>query len=230
MRLEVDPATTPGYQSLRITMTFTDDEVDLKASPIALPPIDENYTHALALLERGQKEEALGFLDRVPPEHASYAPARLAVVDVFKALGRIRDIPTELGSLLARPEFQNNPAINLAMGYWSLAAARDLSDAEAAGVLGTGLEALDRAASAMNLVPADQRDALALKANYYAGISSEILFDLTGDKKYVKKGTQAWEVFFAQLESTPKALEDTWIEKARRHRQSLEFLAKKLGG
>jgi hypothetical protein len=230
LRFEVDPAVSPGYQSLQAAMTFSDDDIDLKANPIVLPPIDENYTHGLSLIERGQKEEALGFLGRVAPEHASYAPARLVVVGVLRDLGRIRDIPGELGTLLARPEYQNNPAINLAMGYWSLTASRDLPDLDAVPALSRGLEALDRAAQAMDFVPADQREALALKANYYAGITCEILFDLTGEKKHVKKGTQAWEVFFAHADTNPKALEETWIEKARRHRQSLEFLAKKLGG
>lgn len=230
LRFEVDPAVSPGYQSLQAAMTFSDDDIDFKANPIALPPIDENYTHGVGLIERGQKEEALGFLDRVAPDHASYAPARLAVVGILKDLGRIRDIPNELSALLARPEYQNNPAINLAMGYWSLVAARDLPDAEAVPTLTRGLEALDRAVQSMDLVPADQREALTLKANYYAGIGAEILFDLTGEKKHVKKGSQAWEVFFAHADLNPKAIEETWIEKARRHRQSLEFLAKKLGG
>jgi hypothetical protein len=230
LRFEVDPAVSPGFQPLQAAMTFSEDDIDFKANPIALPPIDENYTHGLSLIERGQKEEAIGFLDRVAPEHASYAPARLAVVGVLRDLGRIRDIPNELGTLLARPEYQNNAAINLAMGYWSLVAARDLPDTEAVPMLARGMEALDRAAQSMDLVPVDQREALAMKANYYAGIGSEILFDLTGEKKHVKKGSRAWEVFFAHVDTNPKALEETWIEKARRHRQSLEFLAKKLGG
>ncbi|MBI5015760.1 MAG: PEGA domain-containing protein [Deltaproteobacteria bacterium] len=230
LRFEVDPAVSPGFQSLQAAMTFSDDDLDFRENPIALPPIDENYTNGLSLIERGQKEEALGFLGRVAPEHPSYAPARLAVVGVLRDLGRVRDIPTELGTLVARPEYQNNPALNLALGYWSLVAGRDLPDTDAVAMLSQGMEALDRAVQSMDLVPADQRDVLTLKANYYAGMTAEILFDLTGEKKHVKKGSQAWEVFFAHAENNPKAFEETWIEKARRHRQSLAFLAKKLGG
>lgn len=230
LRFEVDPSITPGYQVLQAAMTFTDDDVNFKDNPIALPPIDENYTHGLSLIERGQKEEALGFLGRVAPEHASYAPARLAVVGILKDLGRIRDIPNELANLLSRPEYQNNPAINLAMGYWSLVAARDLPDTDAVPALVRGMEALDRAVMSMDLVPADQRDPLMVRATYYSALASEVLFDLTGEKKHVKKGAQAWEVFFAHADANAKAIEETWLEKARRHRQSLEFLAKKVGG
>jgi hypothetical protein len=135
-----------------------------------------------------------------------------------------------LGALLAQPSLQNNPALNLALGYWSLAAAREAADGEAAQILTKGVEALERTLLSRDLFPQTARDELILKANYYLGMSCEILFDLTGDKRFVKKGGLAWQVFFAQLDLSPKALEETWIEKARRHRQSLEYLAKKLGG
>lgn len=229
VRLEVDPAVRPGYQPLQIALNFTEDEVDYRDNPLRLPPVDENYTNALKLIERGQKEDALGFLDRVPPDHPSYGEARLWVVDVLRDLGRVQEIPEELALLVSRPENQHNPVLNTALGYWSLVAAQDLGDAEATAVLVRGLEALDRATQAVEFFPKEETS-LILKAYYYAGMTSEILFNLTGEKKYVKKGGQAWEVFFARLQLSPESLEGDWIEKARSHRQSLEFLAKKLGG
>lgn len=229
LRLDVNPALNPGFLPLQVSVTFSEDDVDFKATPFALPPIDENYTTALRLLERGQREEALGFLDRVPAGHASYGQARLTVVEVLRALGRTKDIPNELGSLLARAEYQSNPTLQLALGYWSLLAARDATEAEAKGLLAKGLEALERAADGTDRFPPDQRDVLALKTQYFLALTAEILFDLTGEKKHVRKGGQAWDLFFARLDQKPKALEGEWVEKARRHRQNLEYLAKKLG-
>lgn len=230
LRLEADPVALPGYQPLRVTVNFTEDEVDYREKPLRLPQVDQNFTQAQALIERGQKEEALSFLGRVPPDHPNYGEARLLMVELLKDLGRTGEIPAELQGLLERPEYRGNPVLNTALGYWSLVAARDAGDAEAVDLLGKGLEALDRALQAVELFPADQRDALVLRAYYFAGISSEILFNLTGEKKYVKKGSQAWEIFFARLELSPRALENDWIEKARNHRRTLEFLGKKLGG
>jgi hypothetical protein len=88
----------------------------------------------------------------------------------------------------------------------------------------------DFAAAAEELVQAVELKPDFARAHYYAGMACEILFNITGEKRYVKKGAQAWEVFFARLELTPAALEKSWIEKARNHRRSMEFLAKKLGG
>lgn len=230
LRLEADPVTLPGYQPLQVTVNFTDDEVDYRESPLRLPPVDPNFTQALALVERGQREEALGFLDRVSPDHPSYGEARLIAVEVLRDLGRTAEIPRELDTLLSRPEHRGNPVLNTAFGYWALLAARDAPDREAAPLLDRALEALDRAVQSVDLFPAGQRDALVLKAHYFSGMASEILFNLTGDRKYVKKGTQAWEVFFARVDLAPQALERNWVEQARRHRRTLDFLAKKLGG
>jgi hypothetical protein len=230
LRLETNPAVQPGYQPLQISVNFTDDEIDYRDNPLVLPPVDENLVNARSLIQRGNKEDALGFLDRVPPDHPSYAEARLLVVDVFRDLGRIQEIPSELYALVSRPENRNNPVLNTALGYWSLVAARDAQDQEAVNLLVRALDALDRAAQAAGVFPPDQGRSLILKAHFYTGIASEILFNLTGERKYINKGGQAWEVFFARLELTPDALEGSWIEKARSHRRSLEFLAKKLGG
>jgi hypothetical protein len=230
LRLEADPVTLPGYQPLQVTVSFTEDEVDYRENPLRLPPVDPNFTQALALVARGQREEALGFLDRVAPDHPSYGEARLIAVEVLRDLGRTAEIPRELDTLLGRPEHRANPVLNTAFGYWALLAARDAPDREAAPLLDRALEALDRAVQSVDLFPADQRDALILKAHYFSGMASEILFNLTGDRKYVKKGAQAWEVFFARLDLAPQALERNWVEQARRHRRTLDFLAKKLGG
>ncbi|MBE0617606.1 MAG: PEGA domain-containing protein [Proteobacteria bacterium] len=230
LRLEADPLELPGYQPLQVTVNFTEDEVDYGKSPLRLPPVDPNFTQALALIDRGQKEEALSFLDRVAPDHPSYGEGRLIAVEVLRDLGRVAEVPRELGNLLSRPEHRNNPVLNTAFGYWSLVAARDAADPDAAKLLEGALEALDRAVQAVDLFPADQRDALVLKAHYFAGMASEVLFNLTGERKYVKKGSQAWEVFFARVDLSPRALEEPWIERARKHRRTLDFLAKKLGG
>lgn len=228
--LTVDPAVQPGFEPLDITVNFTEDEVDYTDAPLRLPPVDENFTHAVKLVERGQLEEALGFLDRVDSEHPSYGEARLLVVDVLSGLGRTREIPQELEALLAKPQYRNNPTLNTGLGYWALVAARDLPDGEAAGLLDRALEALDRAVQAADLFPPAERDALILQTHYYTGMVSEILFNLTGEKRYVKKGAQAWEVFFARLELTPAAFGKNWVENAKSHRRSMDFLAKKLGG
>jgi len=230
LRLETDPVEVPGYQPLHVTVNFTQDEVDYRESPLRLPPVDPNFTQALALIDRGQKDEALSFLDRVAPDHPSYGEARLITVEVLRDLGRVAEIPRELETLLSRPEHRNNPVLNTAFGYWSLVAARDAADAEAAKLLERALAALDLAVQSVDLFPADQRDTLVLKAHYFAGMASEVLFNLTGERKYVKKGAQAWEVFFARVDLSPRALEESWIERARTHRRTLDFLAKKLGG
>ncbi|HSH70943.1 MAG TPA: PEGA domain-containing protein [Deferrisomatales bacterium] len=228
--LEVDPAVHPGFEPLEITVSLTEDEVDYSAEPLRLPAVDENYIHAVQLVEREQLEAALGFLDRVDPEHPSYGEARLLVVEVLQGLGRSGEIPLELEALLAKPQYHNNPTLNTALGYWALVAARGVPDGEAAGMLGRAVEALDRAVQSVDLFPPAHRDQLILQAHYYTGMASEILFNLTGEKRYVKKGAQAWEVFFARLELTPSVLDKGWVEKARNHRRSMEFLAKKLGG
>ena len=118
----------------------------------------------------------------------------------------------------------------MALGYWALEAAREASDAEAVDLLGRALEGLDRASQSVDLFPPDLRQPLILKTHYYAGIASEILFNLTAEKRYLKKGVQAWEIFFARLDAAPRALEAGWVEKARQHRRSMDFLAKKLEG
>ncbi len=230
LRLEVDPAETPGYEPLRMTANFLDDEIDYAADPLRLPPVSQNFTQARALIERGQLEKALGFLDRVSPEHPSYAEARLMAVEILRELGRVQEIPTELETILGLPEQRNNPVLNLALGYWALEAAREASDAEAVDLLGRALEGLDRASQSVDLFPPDLRQPLILKTHYYAGIASEILFNLTAEKRYLKKGVQAWEIFFARLDAAPRALEAGWVEKARQHRRSMDFLAKKLEG
>jgi hypothetical protein len=230
LRLETDPAVLPGYQPLKVSVNFTEDEVDYRDKPLRLPPVEENLVNAQKLIERDQKEEALGFLDRVPENHPSYVEARLLVVEVLRNLGRVGEIPDELHALVAKPENRNNPVLNTALGYWSLVAAREAPDVEATETLLRALKALDRATQSVGLFPPGEGQSLILKAHYYTGITSEILFNLTGEKKYINKGEQAWEVFFARLELTPDALEGTWVEKARNHRRSLEFLAKKLGG
>lgn len=230
LRLEADPVALPGYQPLQVTVSFTEDEVDYRENPLRLPSVDPNFTQALALVERGQREEALGFLDRVAPDHPSYGEARLIAVEVLRDLGRTAEIPRELDTLLGHPEHRANPVLNTALGYWALVAARDAPDREAVPLLDRALEALDRAVQSVDLFPADQGDGLILKAHYFSGMASEILFNLTGDRKYVKKGAQAWEVFFARLDLSPEALERNWVEQARRHRRTMDFLAKKLGG
>ena len=78
-------------------------------------------------------------------------------------------------------------------------------------------------------VPAAERQILALKAHYYTGISSELLFGVTGEKKHVKKGAQAWEMFFARLNASEETLGKDWVEKAKKHQKNLGYLEKKLG-
>jgi hypothetical protein len=78
--------------------------------------------------------------------------------------------------------------------------------------------------------PAAERHMLALKSHYYLGIAAEMLFDLTGEKKHVKKGVQSWELFFGRLSTGEDTLGGDWIEKAKRHQKNLLFLEKKLGG
>jgi len=228
--LELNPLERPGYQPLKITINFDEDEIDYSGNPFVITKVDENYTQALALVDRGQNEAALGFLDRVPADHPSYASARLLTIDILAQLGREKEIPLEFETLLSIEKYRNNPVLNAAMGYWCLAAGKEMADPEAMQALQSGAEALDRAGKLVDLFPPDLRDRMVLQSYYYSGITNEILFNLTGDKKHVKRGVQAWELFFARVELTPDALEDNWIEKARGHRQTLEYLAKKLGG
>jgi len=230
LRLEADPVASPGFEPLRAAVNFSEDEIDYRDRPLRLPPVDGNFTNALRLIERGQREEALTFLDRVPPDHPSFGEARIRVVEVLRGLGRVAEIPRELQTLVSRPENRNNPVLNTALGYWSLMAARDAGGKDAVRILGRATEALDRAIQSPGPSPPGDRGALLLKACYYSGIANEILFHLTGEKKYVKKGGHAWEVFFARLELTPDSLQKNWVEKARTHRRSLEFLETKLGG
>lgn len=228
--LEINPSERPGYQPLKITVSFDEDEIDYASNPFILAKVDENYTQALALVARDQREAALGFLERVSPDHQSYGAARLLVIDILSKLGRENEIPLEFETLLSIDKYKNNPVLNTAMGYWCLVASKNMSDPQSAQTLQLGAEALDRAAKLVDLFPPDQRNYLVLKSYYYSGMTNEVLFNLTGDKKHVKRGVQAWELFFARLELAPDALEGNWIEKARSHRQTLEFLAKKLGG
>lgn len=227
---ELNPLERPGYQPLKITINFDEDEIDYSGNPFVITKVDENYSQALALVDRGQNESALGFLDRVPVDHPSYASARLLTIDILAQLGREKEIPMEFETLLSIEKYRNNPVLNTAMGYWCLAAGKKMADPEAMLALQAGVEALDRAGKLVDLFPPDQRDRMVLQSYYYSGITNEILFNLTGDKKHVKRGVQAWELFFARMELTPDALEGNWIEKARGHRQTLEYLAKKLGG
>jgi len=70
---------------------------------------------------------------------------------------------------------------------------------------------------------------LALKSYYYSAMASEMLFDLTGDKKYVKKGSQSWELFFGRTKAGEETLGNEWLNRARRHQTNLQYLEKKLG-
>ncbi len=230
LRLALDPTERPGYLVLESTVRFEQDEEDFRDRPLRLPPVDEDFVTGRTLLDRGQLEQALTFLGRVPPDHPSYGEARLLVLDVLVRLGRIAEIPGELGRLLERPDQVNNPVLNTAMGYWCLVAAQRGTPEAAAAFLARGLDALERAVRTPELFPPEVRDALHLKALYYAGITSELLYHAAGQARYLQKGVQAWDVFFARLESSPDALEPEWIERAKRHRRNLEFLAKKLAG
>ncbi len=230
LRLVFDPAERPGYTPLEVTVPFRDDVEDFRDRPLRIPPVDESYANAQKLIERGQIEEALGFLGRVPPDHPSFARARVQVVDLLARAGRVREIPPVLAELVARPETGRNPALNLALGYWCWQAARQADPGEAVALLRQGAKALERAVSTPELLPAGRRQPLLLKAYYYLGVTSERLFQETGEARFIQKGAQAWQVFFARLEQAPDAMAPEWVERARRHRRNLEYLATKLGG
>ncbi len=229
LRLEANPAVHPGYLPLQITVNFAEDDIDYRESPLRLPQVDQNFVHGLGLIARGQREEALAFLDRVPPTHDSFAEARLLSVDCLRELGRVGEIPAELTKLTEHPQHSNNPALRTALGYWSLMAAREAKGQDAVAILERGMTALDAAGQGADLLVPALRQPIALRTHYYAGLSSEALFHLTGDRRHVKKGLQSWEVFFARLELAPKSLGEAWIDRARSHRQTMEYLAKKLG-
>ncbi len=230
LRLEVDPAEHPGYLPLEVTVHFRDDHEDFRDRPLRLPAVDENYTNGLRLAERGRLDEALTFLSRVAPDHPSYGLARVEMIRILARQGRTREIPAVLAELLQRPEHARNPVLNLAMGYWSLAAAREGPADGSAEALARAVEALERAVRSPELFPPDQRPSLLLKAYYYMGVACELLFRRTGDLKYVSKGNQAWDVFFGRLEARPGALGPEWVERARKHRTNLRYLATKLSG
>ncbi|PLX41177.1 MAG: hypothetical protein C0608_06850 [Deltaproteobacteria bacterium] len=229
LRMEVNPAVTPGYRPLQVSISFNEDVVNYKEQPIKLPIIDEAFINATRLYERGENEEALAFLDRVDPGRISYPESRIMVVDILKELRRTTEIPAEFEKLFAQPIYRKNPVLNLAMGYWTIQAARQAGNAEAVDLLIKGLEALDRCVESMDYFPADERQVLALKAHYYSGIASELLFGLSAEKKHVKKGVQAWEMFFARLNTSEETLGSDWVNKAKKHQKNLVYLEKKLG-
>ncbi len=230
LRLELDPADHPGYLPLETTVHFQNDTEDFRDHPLRLPAVDENYANGLKLAERGKLDEALTFLSRVAPDHPSYGLARVEMVRILAHQGRIREIPAVLGELLQRPEHGRNPVLNLAMGYWSLSAAKDEPEGRSEEALVRAVDALERAVRSPELFPPEQRPSLLLKAYYYLGVACELLFRRTGDVKYVSKGNQAWDVFFGRLEAHGGALGPEWVERARKHRTNLRYLATKLSG
>ncbi|GAB6061712.1 hypothetical protein JCM30394_04410 [Deferrisoma palaeochoriense] len=230
LRLAFDPAERPGYLPLEVTVHFRNDVEDYRERPFRLRPVDENYATAETLAERGQREEALAFFARVPPDHPSFARARARMVELLAELGRVREIPAVLSEVVAVPEFAQNPVLNLALGYWCWEASRTAGAGEAVDLLRRGAEALERAVAVPELFPPDRRDRLVLQAYYYLGVTSERLFQETGEARFIQKGAQAWQVFFARLGQTPDALGPDWVDRAQRHRQHVEFLATKLGG
>ncbi|RMG97405.1 MAG: PEGA domain-containing protein [Candidatus Dadabacteria bacterium] len=230
LRLAFDPAEKPGFLPLELTVQFREDVEDYRERPFRLRPVDENYATAQTLIERGQLEEALGFLGRVPADHPSYPKARAQMAEILQQLGREREIPAVLAELVAVPAFSQNPVLNLALGYWCWEAARTAGVGEAVELLRQGAEALERAVTTPELFPPDQRDRLVLQAYYYLGVTSERLFEETGEARFIQKGAQAWQVFFARLAENPDALGGEWVGRAQRHRQHVDFLATKLGG
>jgi hypothetical protein len=230
LRFEVNPAIRPGFRPLQVSMSFTEDMVDLQANPVKLPVIDEAFISAQKLFERGEGEQAISFLDRVSPQQASYPESRVMMVEILKELGRTAEIPAEFDKLFTKPVYQKNPVLNLAMGFWAIRASQKTTGSEAAEYLRKGMEALDRCSEMIDYFPAAERHMLALKSHYYLGIAAEMLFDLTGEKKHVKKGVQSWELFFGRLSTGEDTLGGDWIEKAKRHQKNLLFLEKKLGG
>ena len=230
IRMEINPAVRPGFRPLQTSISFTEDMVDFKDKPIKLPVIDEAFLSAQKLFERGEGEQAIAFLDRVDPNRASYPESRIMMVDVLKDLRRFGEIPGEFEKLFGQPAYQKNPVLNLAMGYWAVQAAKQANDTDAAKLLEKAMEALDRCTESVDYFPAEERQVLALKANYYTGVAAEILFGLTGEKRHVKKGVQAWEMFFARLGASDETLGNDWVEKAKNHQKNLLFLEKKLGG
>jgi hypothetical protein len=230
LRMELNPALRPGFRPLQISMAFNEDTIDMKDTPIKLPVIDEAFISAQKLFERGESEEAIAFLDRISPEQTSYPSSRAMMIEILEELGRVSEIPAEFEKLFTKPTYRKNPILNLSMGYWSMQAASKTKGPAASAFLIKGIEALDRCSEMVDYFPADERNVLALKAHYYTGIAAEVLFDLTGDKKYVKKGVQAWEMFFGRMETGEDTLGDEWIDKANKHQRNLLYMEKKLGG
>ncbi len=230
LRMELNPALRPGFRPLQISMAFNEDTIDMKDTPIKLPVIDEAFISAQKLFERGESEEAIAFLDRISPEQTSYPSSRAMMIEILEELGRVSEIPAEFEKLFTKPTYRKNPILNLSMGYWSMQAASKTKGSAASAFLIKGIEALDRCSEMVDYFPADERNVLALKAHYYTGIAAEVLFDLTGDKKYVKKGVQAWEMFFGRMETGEDTLGDEWIDKANKHQRNLLYMEKKLGG
>jgi hypothetical protein len=229
LKMELNPAITPGYRPLQVSVSFNEDSVDYQTNPIKLPVIDEAYLSAQKVFEAGKDEEAISFLDRVDPAKASYPESRIMMIRILQNLRRTGEIPAEFEKLFSQPIYKKNPVLNLAMGYWAIQASKDAGKAEGTDYLSKGIDALDRCVESVDYFPADERQSLALKAHYYTGIASELLFGLTNEKKYVKKGVQAWEMFFARLNSSEETLGTSWIEKAKKHQKNLSFLEKKLG-
>lgn len=230
LKMELNPAQNPGYRPLRVSANFEEDNVDFKGVPFKLPAIDEAFIFAQQLYERGEAEQAISYLDKVAKDQPSYPDSRVLMIEILKDLNRVSEIPAEFEKLFEREMFKRNPVLNLSMGYWSIKAAAKASSSEAPKVLEKALEALDRSAESMDYFPAAQRQVLALKVHFYAALAAETLFDLTGDKKYVKKGAQSWELFFGRLKSGEETLGDEWVEKAKKHQTNLLYLEKKLGG
>ncbi|TAL16934.1 PEGA domain-containing protein [bacterium] len=229
LKMELNPAITAGYRPLQVSVSFTEDSVDYQANPIKLPVIDEAYLSAQKVFEAGKDEEAISFLDRVDPAKASYPESRIMMIRILQNLRRTSEIPAEFEKLFSQPIYKKNPVLNLGMGYWAIQAAKQAGKGEGSDYLSKGIDALDRCVESVDYFPADERQSLALKAHYYTGIASELLFGLTNEKKYVKKGVQAWEMFFARLNSSEETLGTSWIEKAKKHQKNLSYLEKKLG-
>lgn len=230
LKMELNPALQPGYRPLQVSVSFEEEKVDFKGLPFKLPVIDEAFIQAQRLYERGEGQEAMSYLDRVGKDQPSYPESRVMMIDILKDLGRTSEIPAEFEKLFDRQIYRKNPILNLSMGYWSVRAASKAPAADAVKMLEKGIEALDRAIETVDFFPASERQALALKSYYYTGMACELLFDLTGDKKYVKKGAQSWELFFGRLRAGEETLGDDWIVKAKRHQTNLQYLEKKLGG
>ncbi len=230
LRMELNPALSPGYRPLQVSMNFDKSNMNFKETPIKLPVIDESFINAQRLFERGENEQAMSYLDRVSSTQSSYSNSRMMMVEILQSLSRYSEIPAEFEKLFDKPMYRKNPVLNLGMGFWCIKASQKANEAEARDFLAKGIDALDRASETIDYFPANERRLLALKAHYYTAIAAETLFNLTGEKKHVKKGVQAWELFFSRLDDGAETLGDEWIDKARNHQKNLQYLEKKLGG